>query len=213
MARLLAFAQELLAPLLTVSFPGRFFLAGGAFKSLIHGRPPQDLDLWPATLLDRQALLLHLRARGARLLDDNPPYQTTFLLADQRIEVAHDCRSTSLEECLSRFDLGLSAIGVEYAAGQWRGVVHPLASESLHRREVLLLRPLVNWKYLLATLERLHRYSKELGYGIPASEEQFLWDLFDAQPRASQEDLMARHARVAREVQDVLAQARARLRP
>ncbi|RKG84663.1 hypothetical protein D7V88_21435 [Corallococcus terminator] len=207
------FAQEVLGPVLNVPFPGRLFLAGGAFKSLIHGRPPHDLDLWPATPLDREALCVHLRARGACPRDDNPPFQTSFQLAGHRVEVAYDCTPKSLEERLSRFDLGLSAVGVEYAAGRWRGFVHPLARESLQSREVLLLRPLANWKYLLATLERMRRYGEELGYSVPAPEEQCLWDLFDAQPRASQEALMARHARVARDGGTVLAEARARLRP
>ncbi|MGE6763861.1 hypothetical protein ACQKGO_37980 [Corallococcus interemptor] len=194
------------------AFPGRFFLAGGAFKTLLHGRCPHDLDLWPATLLDRQALLLHLEALGATLLGDNPPFQTTFQFSGRRLEVAYDCTPVSLEERLSRFDLGLSAIGVDYAGGQWRGHVHPLAAESVQRREVLVLRPLVNWKYLLATLERLHRYGEELGYGVPVQEEQYLWDLFEAQPRASQKALMERHARVAREGGAILTEARLRSR-
>ncbi|NRD67360.1 hypothetical protein HRD49_37045 [Corallococcus exiguus] len=209
----IAFARDQLAPIVSRAFPGRFFLAGGAFKTLLHGRSPHDLDLWPATLQDRQALLLHLEALGAVLLDDNPPFQTTFQFSGQRLEVAHDCTPASLEERLSRFDLGLSAIGVEYAEGRWRGYVHSFASESHQRREVLLLRPLTNWKYLLATLERLRRYGEELGYRVPVLEEQYLWDLFEAQPRASQEALMTRHARVAREASCVLAEARLRLRP
>ncbi|MBZ4335821.1 hypothetical protein NR800_28775 [Corallococcus interemptor] len=180
---------------------------------MLQGRPPHDLDLWPASVLDRQVLLVHLEAQGALLLDDNPPFQTTFQLSGRRLEVAYDCAPATLEERLSRFDLGLSAIGVEYAGGHWRGHVHPLAAESVQRREVLLLRPLANWKYLLATLERLRRYGEELGYRVPATEEQYLWDLFEAQPRASQEALMTRHARVAREASSVLAEARLRLRP
>ncbi|RKG50262.1 hypothetical protein D7X30_38080 [Corallococcus sp. AB011P] len=209
----IAFARDQLAPLLSRAFPGRFFLAGGAFKTLLHGRSPHDLDLWPATLQDRQALLLHLETLGAVLLDDNHPFQTTFHLSGRRLEVAYDCTPATLEERLSRFDLGLSAIGVEYAGGHWRGHVHPLAAESVQRREVLLLRPLANWKYLLATLERLRRYGDELGYRVPVQEEQYLWDLFALQPRESQEALMTRHARVAREGGSVLADARLRLRP
>ncbi|NBD14428.1 hypothetical protein [Corallococcus silvisoli] len=212
-ASLIGFAQALLSPVVHPSFPGRFFLAGGAFKSLLHGRPPHDLDLWPASPLDRNELLTHIEAQGGLLLENNPPFQTTFLHSGLRIEVTYDCAPRSLEERLSQFDLGLSAMGVEYASGRWREHVHPLAKESVRRREVLLLLPLANWKYLLATLERLRRYGEELGYGIPASEEQYLWDMFDSQPRAIQQSLMARHVRVAREGGSVLAEARARLHP
>lgn len=208
----IAFAREQLVPLCR-EFPGRFFLAGGAFKTLLHGRPPHDLDLWPASILDRQMLLVHLEAQGALLLEDNPPFQTSFQLSGRRLEVAYDCTPATLEERLSRFDLGLSAIGVEYAEGHWRGHVQPLAAESVQRREVLLLRPLANWKYLLATLERLRRYGEELGYRVPVREEQYLWDLFEAQPRESQDALMTRHARVAREASGILAEASLRLRP
>ena len=45
----------------------RFCLAGGCFKSLIHGRPPNDLDLWPKSEEDRLTLIRHLTTCGAQV--------------------------------------------------------------------------------------------------------------------------------------------------
>ena len=81
------------------------------------------------------------------------------------MEVPDKTEPAELEDRLARFDLALSAVGVEHAAdGGWRAVIHPLALESVLRREMLLLKPLVNWKYALATLERMRRYAAELGF-------------------------------------------------
>ena len=74
----------------------------------------------------------------------------------------------TLEGRLARFDIALSAVGVEHRpSGQWSAIVHPLARTSVERREVLLLKPLVNWKFVLSTLERMWRYADELGYIVP----------------------------------------------
>jgi hypothetical protein len=210
---LLDFARACLGPVLGEVPKGWFFLAGGAFKSLLHGGPPRDLDVWPATAGDRTALLGQLADRGARLQHDKPPFQTTYTLAGHVIELPYDTSPTSLEERLARFDLALSAVGVEHRHGTWRAVVHPLALESIRRREVLLLKPLINWKYALATLERTRRYAAELGYTVPDSETRAVWSVFDAQPRQEQEAMLARYLRVAGGDPRVLEEARCRLRP
>jgi hypothetical protein len=208
---LVDFARACIEPVLGESSAGWFFLAGGAFKTLLHGRPPHDLDLWPATAGDRDTLREELRRRGATLVRDHPPYQTTLLLGERILELAYDVSPRSLEEQLARFDLALSAVGVEHRHGQWRAVSHPLARTSIERREVLLLWPLVNWKYALATLERLRRYAVELGYTVPVSEEQALWALFDAQPPEEQARMIERYAHVTRGDKRVLEEARYRM--
>ncbi len=208
---LVDFARACVEPVLGEPPVGWFFLAGGAFKSLLHGRPPRDLDLWPATAEDRDTLREELRRRGATRVSDHPPYQTTLTLGERTLELAYDVSPRSLEERLARFDLALSAVGVEHRHGQWRAVVHPLARASIERREVLLLWPLVNWKYALATLERLRRYAVELGYIVPAAEEQALWAFFDAQPPEEQIRMIERYVRVSRGDGHVLEEARYRM--
>lgn len=210
-AALVRFAKARLEPVLGPSPGGWFFLAGGAFKTLLHGRPPRDLDLWPATAADRESLVSGLVQGGARLERDNPPYQTSYTHRNQVIEVAHDTSTTSLELCLARFDLALSAVGVEHREGAWRGVLHPLAAESTRRREVLLIQPLVNWKYALATLARLRRYAAELAFRVPPEEEQAVWSVFDAQSREEQAAMIARALRVAPGVGEIVAEARKRM--
>ncbi|MBV9108163.1 MAG: hypothetical protein JO306_02015 [Gemmatimonadetes bacterium] len=208
---LVLFARSRLAPVLGDAPVIWFHLAGGAFKSLLHGRSPRDLDLWPATPLDRERLTSHLIQHGARLVRDNPPYQTSFTHAGQLIEVAHDTSATSLEDRLERFDIALSAIGVEHRAGAWRGAIHPVAVESIRRREVLLLKPLVNWKYALATLERLRRYAAELDFRVPQEEEEGIWEMFTAQSRDEQKAMVARYVRVSRGDPRLLHEARSRV--
>lgn len=211
-AAVVDFARRCLAPLLGAEPAPRFFLAGGAFKSMLHGRAPRDLDLWPATVPDRQALAARLVRRGARLHRDNPPYQTSYTFAGRLVEVAHDSSADTLEARLERFDLGLSAIGVEHRAGTWRGAIHPLATESIHRHEVLLLTPLANGKYALATLERMRRYARELGFRVPRSEERMIWSVFDAQPAEEQRAMVTRYLRVSRGDAQILREAASRSR-
>jgi hypothetical protein len=208
---LVGFARACLEPVLGGSPRGWFFLAGGAFKSLLHGRPPWDLDLWPATAEDRDILSEELTRRGAMRVSDHPPYQTTFILGEHTLELAYDVSPRSLEERLARSDLALSAVGVEHRQGQWRAIAHPLARASIERGEVLALWPLVNWKYALATLERLRRYAMELGYAVPVLVEQEIWALFDGQPQEEQVRMIERYVRVSRGDGRVLEEARHRM--
>lgn len=157
-------------------------------------------------------LAARLLRRGARLQRDNPPYQTSYACAGECVELAHDTSAGSLEDRLGRFDLALSAIGVEHREGVWRGAIHPLAFESIRRREVLLLKPLVNWKYALATLERLRRYAAELRFGIPPGEEDAVWEVFTAQSREEQNAMIARYLRVSPGRGRIVDEARSRMR-
>ncbi len=170
----------------------RFFLAGGAFRTLLTGRPPRDLDLWAPTPDDREHLVRHLKDRGARRTSEGQ-YAETFELRDRVIEVPRKTEPTTLEERLARFDIALSAVGVEHRpGGRWRAMVHPLALESAKRSEVLLLKPLVNWKYALPTLERARRYAADLGYRIPPEEEAEVWRVFDSQTPEMQQGMLER---------------------
>ncbi len=170
----------------------RFFVAGGAFKSLLTGRAPRDLDLWAASSEDRALLVDTLTKRGARPLEARP-FADAFEIADRVVEVPHHAAPGTLEERLARFDLALSAVGVEHQTGdRWRSLIHPLALESVARREVLLLKPLVNWRHALSTLARLRRYAEELRFTVPPEEEAEVWRVFDEQPREMQLGMLAR---------------------
>ena len=174
------FARRELAATVGLGGPARFFLAGGAFKSLLTGRPARDLDLWPATDRDRHLLVGALRERQA-VRSPPTPFSDAYTLDDRVVEIPHKTEPPTLEGRLARFDLGLSAVGVEHLpGGRLRPVIDPLAVESCRRREVLLLRPLVNWKYALTTLERMRRYAQELDFSVPDSEEAEVWRVFES---------------------------------
>jgi hypothetical protein len=67
------------------------------------------------------------------------PFADAFELADRMIEVPHKVEPPTLQERLARFDIGLSAVGIEHRPGEaWAASIHPLALESVRRREVLL---------------------------------------------------------------------------
>lgn len=190
----------------------RFFLAGGAFKTLLTGRPPRDIDLWAPSARDRDVLLAALTARGARRLADRP-FADAFAVGDRIVELPHKVEPDTLEERLGRFDIALSAVGVEYRPGDaWRAIVHPLARASVERRQILLLKPLVNWKYALATLERMRRYAREIGYSIPPEEEAEVWRVFDSQPDDMKHGMLERFERTAMGGQGVMEEASCRLR-
>ncbi|MDI3491821.1 MAG: hypothetical protein PWP11_3098 [Thauera sp.] len=191
----LEFARREIAATVGFDTDARFFLAGGAFKSLLTGRPPRDLDLWAPSGYDRTLLIDALRKRGARPAGPRI-FADAFEVAGRVVEIPHKTDPDTLSERLARFDIGLSAVGVEYRPdGEWSVMVHPLALESARLREVRLLKPLVNWKYALTTLERMRRYAVELGFSVPSEDEAEVWRVFEAQDAELRSVLIERYRR------------------
>jgi broad specificity phosphatase PhoE len=189
------FARREIAATVGLDSGARFFLAGGAFKSLLTGRPPRDLDLWAPSEHDRDLLVAALRDQGARPAGERP-FADAFEVAGRVVEVPYKTEPDTLSERLARFDIGLSAVGVEHRPnGEWSVMVHPLALESVRRREVRPLKPLVNWKYALTTLERMRRYAEELCFSVPADEEAEVWRVFEAQDAELRAELIERYQR------------------
>jgi len=208
-AEVLALATRELAATVGLDFPGRVFLAGGAFKTLLHGRPPRDLDLWCPSPADRALLMERLSARvavpGARR-----PYADVVSIGGREVEVPDKADAPTLESLLARFDLALSAVGVALEGGRLRALVHQRARESVRRRAVLLLTPLVNWKHALGTLARARRYAEELGWTVPPEEEAEVWSVFDSQPPEEQQRMLDRYRNTAVQGWGVLEEARLR---
>jgi hypothetical protein len=181
-----ALARALLTAPLGEDRP-RVFLAGGAFKTLLHGRPPRDLDLWAETPADRARLVERLRARGAETRPAAPGAER-FVLAGQRIEVSFQVEE--MEPRLARFDLGLSCIAVAFRGEDAVPLVHPRALASVARREVLLI-AITCWQLALATLVRARRYAKDLDYRVSPDLEAEAWSLFAARSPEEQAEMIA----------------------
>jgi len=206
-----AFARREIAATVGLDCSARFFLSGGAFKTLLTGRPPRDLDLWAPSSADRTELVRMLDERGQR--QPRRPFADAWRVGRRLVEVPDKVAPSTVEERHARYDIALSAVGVEHdGRGGWRAVVHPLAQESVNRGEVLLLKPLVNWRYALATLERLRRYGEELGYRVPAEEESEIWRIFDDADEARRRGMLDRFDRTARRDQGVEHEVARRLR-
>ena len=205
------FARREIAMTVGLQCPARFFLAGGAFKTLLTGQPPRDLDLWAPSVQDREALISTLNDRGALRLSDRL-FADAFEIAGRVIEVPKKIGPTTLEERLARFDIALSAVGVEHCPeDQWSAVVHPLAHASVQSCQILLLKPLVNWKYALVTLERMRRYAKELDYLVPPDEEAEIWRVFQAQEPEMRNGMIQRFYRAATGSSNVAEEATCRM--
>lgn len=189
------FARREVANTIGLDTGARFFLAGGAFKGLLTGRAPRDLDLWAPSERDRALLLDALHARGARPLGPRV-FADAFELAGRVVEVPHITEPDTLAERLARFDIGLSAVGAEHRPDDiWSAIVHPLAIDSVRAKEVQLLKPLVNWKYALTTLERMRRYAAELGYSVPCDEEAEVWRVFESKDPEHRARMVERYQR------------------
>ncbi len=201
-------ARRELAATIGLDSTARVFLAGGAFKSLLTGRPPRDLDLWAPTSIDRVSILRTLEARGTRPAGPRP-LSDAFEIAGRVVDVAHAVGPETLAERLACFDLGLCAVGVEHQGNaEWSAMIHPLASESVRRREVLLLEPFANWKYALTTLERMRRYGHELGFAVPPAAEAAVWRVFEGQDPEVRAQMIERYRRTGMCTFDVRRHAR-----
>lgn len=189
------FARREIAATIGIDSGARFFLAGGAFKSLLTGRPPRNLDLWAPSERDRNLLLAALRDRGAHRQVERP-FADAFEVAGRMVVIPHETEPSTLAEWLARFDIALSAVGVEHRPNdEWSVMVHPLAHESVRRREVLLLKPLINWKYALTTLERMRRYAHELDFLVPGDEEAEIWRVFESRDPGMRAGMIERYRR------------------
>jgi broad specificity phosphatase PhoE len=203
-------ARRELAATLGPECDARFFLAGGAFKTLLTGRPPRDLDLWATSPADRDRLKAALLARGAEPLPERA-YTEGFRVGDRVVELPFSTESLTLEERLLRFDIGLSAVGVEHMPGErWRAVVHPLALNSVETRQVRLLDELPNWRHALTSLERMRRYAAELSFEVPPGEEERIWEIFDRQATEVRAGMVQRFLAAARHDQGVAEDLHAR---
>ncbi len=206
------FARREVAATFGFDSGARYFLAGGAFKTLLTGQPPKDLDIWAPSIQDREALIKVLDIKGPRLLPA-PLFADAFDIRDRVVEVPHEIGPTTLDARLRCSDIAISAIGVEYRPNeQWNARIHPLAQLSLQRREVLLLKPLVNWKYALTTLERMHRYAEELNFEIPSEEVVHIWHIYDEQPPEEQERMIERYRRTGKGGYNIAEEAACRSR-
>eukprot|EP01043_Picozoa_sp_COSAG02_P016630 COSAG02_NODE_736_length_17865_cov_9.190420_10_plen_488_part_00 len=173
------FAQHQMKMVLPHGFDGRMYLAGGCFKTLVHGKPPADLDLWPASSDDRDKLMQALQEQGSTLIEHGE-FNSTFASSQQiRIEVTVKCFA-SLEACVSEFDLALSCVGAEYTGCEIVDVrVSPEAKSGMQAREVRLVQNWYKHAYNLRTLDRLQRYATELpSFSVPASELRTVWQTY-----------------------------------
>lgn len=176
----------------------RFYVAGGAFKTILTGAAAYDLDVRGATPEDRRKIVSSLIARGARQVGQRP-FGEAFEIGGRVVDVPWKAADPTLETLLARYDIALSAVGVDRQAdGASRAFIHPLAVESIRRREILLLKPLVNWHYALTTLERMRRYASELGYRIPPEEEAEVWRVFDEQDDSMRQGMVERFEKTTR---------------
>lgn len=145
-----------------------------------------------------QEVVSSLAARGARQLGPRP-FGEAFEINGRVVDVPWKASDPTLETLFARCDIALSAVGVDRQAdGAARAFIHPLAVESVRRREILLLKPLVNWHYALTTLERMRRYAAELGYRIPPEEEAEVWGVFDEQEESMRLGMVERFDKTTR---------------
>ncbi len=187
------FARREVAATVGFDSGARYFLAGGAFKTLLTGKAPKDLDLWAPSRQDRKVLIGLLDMKGSRLTPSTS-FADAFTIRDRVVEVARKIEPKTLEARLRRFDIAVSAIGAEYRPyDQWDARIHPLAHLSLQRREVLLLKPLVNWRFALTTLERMHRYAEELNFRLSSEEIDHVWHIYDEQSPDERERMIERY--------------------
>jgi hypothetical protein len=173
------FARQELNLILPNKFGGRFFLAGGAFKSLIHGESPHDLDLWPASESDRILLLAALEEQGCTKVEDGPfNSKLVHNRSRRKVEVTIKCFSTMMS-CISQFDLNLSCIACEYNGGEVVDTyVTQGAIDDVLLSEITVVTELFRHEYNLQTIGRIDRYAGELGFSVADSARVEMWQIY-----------------------------------
>jgi len=154
-------------------------LAGGCFKSLVHGKSINDFDLWPASENDRTQLIEALLTQGCTLIRHG---EFNSLLHSQDlhtlIEVTIKCPN-SIYECVANFDISLSCIAAEYFNEKIVNVyIHKEISACLKAREVRTVKRLDSMLYRLGTLKRLERYANEFEFEVSLQSVTQIWQLY-----------------------------------
>ncbi|MCZ6688105.1 MAG: hypothetical protein O7H41_00675 [Planctomycetota bacterium] len=182
-------------------------LAGGWYTHLAVGRLPRDLDLFCTGRDHLEATTEHLVARGARVIEDRPPFYRRHLWSGQVIDLVYNVWSRTLEDLFRRFDLGLSMVGVKWLEGKARAAAHPLALRSARDDVVYVSPSCPNTKYTLVIIERARRYAARLGLGVDEARIAWLWSLFSAATPDERERMLQRYRAVGVIETDVEAQA------
>lgn len=188
-------------------------LAGGWYLPLLRGEPPRDLDLFCRSPEHLDDVGRRLEARGARLILDNPPFQRRYRCGKTVVELAYNVWCRELDEVFARFDLGPSMVGARWHNGVARSEIHPLAADSLRRREVLVNRRCPNHKYALVSVARAHRYAARLGFVLPEAELSSLWGHYDRATPTEQGRMRTRYSKAGVDNPSVLEQALVRSAP
>lgn len=194
-----SFAEKQLKIILRDGFQGRCFLAGGCFKSLIHGKEPNDLDLWPASSEDRILLLKSLQSQGSVVVEDGP-FNTVVKHPSLsfHLEITYKC-PPSLEECVADFDIELSCVAAEYFNGSVVGVyIHPGVADCIALQEIRTVSRLCPMKYSLRTLGRLEKYGRELGFGVCEQSRRRVWNIYTAASEPERTELLVSAAGLLR---------------
>ena len=95
------FAIRLIESILPSSFQSHFCLAGGCFKSLIHNKMPNDIDLWPTSKEDRLILIKELISNGG-VIEHEGEFNTVIKLTSSNNE---DIADRNLENFVNESQL------------------------------------------------------------------------------------------------------------
>lgn len=210
--QILAFGSFWLDRLFGRDQGGPVALAGGAFRSVVHGGPVRDLDLWfpdPEGLARARLCLLQ---QGAGLVADRPPYQCILEVRETPVDLVYNVHPTDLHALFASFDLGPAMMGVWRQEGVTTALIHPLARASYEARTVRVNRDYTNQKYVLVTLVRLARYAREMGFAEEEADRGWLWSVFDGASEDEQQRMVDRFRRVGLLPDAVLAEALRRQR-
>ena len=201
-----SFVEKYIEIILPDGFQGRFFLAGGCFKSLIHGKEPKDLDLWPASSEDRAFLLNSLQSQGSIFVEHG---QFNTILKNPalpfHLEVTCKCPN-SIEECVADFDIELSCVAAEYSDGIIEGIyIHPGVADCIEFQEIRAVSRLLPTAYSLRTLERLENYGKELGFHVCEQSRRRVWNIYTAASEKERTELLSAAGLLRKDVPEYAA--------
>lgn len=179
----------------------QYCLAGGAFKTLLTGKFPNDVDIWPSSNEEREKILQTLLKRGAIPLQQNH-YCETFQYHNLKIEIAFK-NKTNLQQVVKNFDIPLACVGFQWNPQTNNGntFLHPTALEDIQKKQIQLFLPPPNPSYILSSLERIQRYQKELNklqFTILPQTEQNAWQYFEKQSPQMQQKMLDRYLRTSR---------------
>ncbi len=181
---LYSFSRKNFSHFIKNQYKGNFYIAGGVFKSFYKDdkKINSDIDLFFSSTEEKQKMISYLLELGGKIVSDKK-YHIEINFQGEVYDCIYSDKISgyNLKELLKSFDIGISAIGLEYRNNEFYVEILSEALESIRLKEFNLICPYPDNLNILPTIARLKKYSNILNYSLSNYTKSEIMKIFNKQ--------------------------------